>query len=164
MAFAHVGHATIAPAGTRRSSMPTSAPQARIDWPVDKRQASHPFPQAAFKLASFLRQSRLAHAFENRLKLGQKRRVVAPRGQVGPKAGDGEGRVEREAGIDCRMRLVKPTKLQSRRRSSQNIDADNFGWPRSPVETTRPLAPKGREDSSRCPLESSRHRPSYRAD
>ena len=47
-------------------------------------------------------------------------------------------------------------------RSSQNIDADTFGLPRSPsVETTRPLAPKGREYSSRCPLESSRHRPSW---
>jgi hypothetical protein len=39
-----------------------SAPQARIDRPVDKRRASHPLPQAAFKLASFLRQSRLAQA------------------------------------------------------------------------------------------------------
>jgi hypothetical protein len=41
-----------------------NTPQARIDRPVDKRRASHPLPQAAFKLASFLRQPRLAQAFE----------------------------------------------------------------------------------------------------
>ena len=34
--------------------------KARIDRPVDKLRASHQLPQAAFKLASFLRQSRLA--------------------------------------------------------------------------------------------------------
>ena len=39
--------------------------QARIDRPVDKRRASHPIQQAAFKLASFLRQSRLAQSFEH---------------------------------------------------------------------------------------------------
>jgi hypothetical protein len=35
----------------------------RIDRPVDKRRASHPLPQAAFKLASSLRQPRVPHAF-----------------------------------------------------------------------------------------------------
>ena len=40
-----------------------SAPQARIDRPVDKRRASHPLPQAAFKLASLLRHPGLAQAF-----------------------------------------------------------------------------------------------------
>jgi hypothetical protein len=36
-----------------------SAAQARIDRPLNKRRASHPLPQAAFKLASFLRHARL---------------------------------------------------------------------------------------------------------
>jgi len=39
-------------------------PQARIDRPVDKRRASHPLPQAAFKSASLLRQPRLAQALD----------------------------------------------------------------------------------------------------
>src|SRR5258708_1293798 len=38
--------------------------QTRIARPVDKRRASHPLPLAAFKRASFLRQPRLAHAFD----------------------------------------------------------------------------------------------------
>ena len=38
--------------------------QARIDRPVDKRRASQPLPEAAFKLASFFRQPRLAQSFE----------------------------------------------------------------------------------------------------
>jgi hypothetical protein len=37
--------------------------KARIDRPVDKRRASHPLPQAAFKLASLLRHFSAAHAF-----------------------------------------------------------------------------------------------------
>jgi hypothetical protein len=48
-----------------RDHIRLSACQARIDLPVDKRRASHPLPQAAFKLASFLRQPRLAQAFEH---------------------------------------------------------------------------------------------------
>ena len=86
--------------------------QARIDRPVDKRRASHPLPQAAFKLASFLRQPGLAEAFENGLELRHMRGVVAHRRPGGAGAGDGEGRVEREAGLDCGMRLVKATKLR----------------------------------------------------
>src|SRR5580704_1429195 len=86
--------------------------KARIDRPVDKRRASHPLWQTAFKLASFLRQPRLADAFEYRLKLGQIRRIVAHRRKGGAGAGDGEGRVEREAGLDCGMRLVQSTKLR----------------------------------------------------
>ncbi len=121
-----------------------SAPQARIDRPVDKRRASHPLPQAAFKLASFLRQPRLAHAFENGLKLGQIRRIVAHRRPGGAGAGDGEGRVERETGLDGGTRLVKSTKLREGGGQRKIFAADNFGWPRSPVETTRPLAPNCR--------------------
>jgi hypothetical protein len=45
------------------------APQARIDRPVDKQRASHPLPQAAFKLASLLRQPRLAQAVEHGRKI-----------------------------------------------------------------------------------------------
>jgi hypothetical protein len=85
-------------------------PQARIDRPVDKRRASHPLPQAAFKLASFLGDSGLAQAFENGLELRQIGRVVTHRRPEG--AGDGEGRIERETGLDCGRRLVKATKLR----------------------------------------------------
>ena len=53
-----------------------------------------------------------AHAFEKGLKLGQIRRVVAHRRPIGAGARDGEGRVERETGLDCGMRLVKSTKLR----------------------------------------------------
>ena len=38
------------------------------------------------------------------------RRVVAHRGPVDPGAGDGEGRVEREAGLDRGTRFIKPAK------------------------------------------------------
>ena len=58
--------------------------------------------------------SGLAHAFENGLKLGQICRVVAPRRPGGADAGDGVGRVERETGLDCGMRLVKATELRER--------------------------------------------------
>jgi len=77
-----------------------SAPQARIDRPVDKLGASHPLPQAAFKLASLLRQARLAQAVDNGLKLGEIRRIVAHRCPGGVGAGDGKGRVECKAGLD----------------------------------------------------------------
>jgi hypothetical protein len=89
--------------------------QARIDRPVDKRRASHPLPQAAFKVASFLRQPRLAHAFTNRLKLDQIRRVVAHSRPERAGAGEGERRVEQEARLDRGMRLVKSTKLRQSR-------------------------------------------------
>ena len=56
--------------------------------------------------------SGLAQAFENGLKLGQVRRVVAHRRPGGAGAGDGVGRVERETGPDCGTRLVKSTKLR----------------------------------------------------
>ena len=62
--------------------------------------------------------------------------------QSGAGAGDGEGRVERETGLDRGMRLVESTKLREGGGQHENMDADNFGWPRSPVETTRPLARK----------------------
>ena len=61
---------------------------------------------------SLLGNSRLAHAFENPLELGQVRQVVAHRGPGGAGAGDGEGRVEREAGLDGGTRLVNSTKLR----------------------------------------------------
>ena len=44
--------------------------------------------------------------------LGQVRRVVAHRRLGGAGAGDGEGRVEREAGLDRETRFVKSTKLR----------------------------------------------------
>ena len=42
----------------------------------DDQPASHPLPQAAFRLASSLRQSRPAQALENGLKLGQECRMI----------------------------------------------------------------------------------------
>jgi hypothetical protein len=89
-----------------------SAPQARIDRPVDKLGASHPLPQAAFKLASLLRQARLAQAVDNGLKLGEIRRIVAHRCPGGVGAGDGKGRVECKAGLDGGPRLAQSAKLR----------------------------------------------------
>ena len=54
----------------------------------------------------------LAHGVENALEPGQECPVVAPRRPGGAAAGDGEGRVQREAGLDCGTRLVKATKLR----------------------------------------------------
>ena len=56
--------------------------------------------------------SRLAQAFENGLKLGQIRRIVAPRRPEGAGVGDGEGRVECETGIDRGARLVESAELR----------------------------------------------------
>ena len=60
---------------------------------------------------SFLRQPRLAQAFEDGLKLGQIGRVVALRRPEGAGAGDGEGRVQREAGLDRGTRLIESAKM-----------------------------------------------------
>ena len=64
--------------------------------------------------------------------------------QSGAGAGDGEGRVERETGLDGGTRLVESTKLREGGGQPKICEADNFGWPRSPVDTTRPLAPNCR--------------------
>src|SRR5208337_890654 len=56
--------------------------------------------------------SGLAQALENGLELGQIRRVVAPCSPGGAGAGDGEGRVEREAGLERGMRFVPSIKLR----------------------------------------------------
>src|SRR5271165_7536869 len=97
--------------GRRSSAHTLSSPQARIDRPVDKRRASHPLPQAAFKLASFLRHSCLAQALKNALILGQIRWVVAPCRRGGAGAGDAVGWVDRKAGRDRGTRLVNSTEL-----------------------------------------------------
>ena len=86
-----------------------------------------------------------------RLEPGQIGRVVAHRRPAGAGAGDGEGRVEREPGLDCGTRLVQSTKLRERGGQSKIWHADNFDWPRSPVETTRPLARNCRGGASRGP-------------
>ena len=54
----------------------------------------------------------LEQPVENRLKLGKIRRIVAHRRPGGAGAGDGEGRVERETGLDRGMRLVQSAKLR----------------------------------------------------
>ena len=64
------------------------------------------------RAAHCLGDSGLAHAFENRLELGQIRRVVALRRPGGSAAGDGVGRVEGETGPDCGTRFVKSPKLR----------------------------------------------------
>jgi hypothetical protein len=61
-----------------------NAPQARIDRPVDKRRASHPLPQAAFKLTSFLRHPGFAQALNHPVPevehawIGVRREVLSP--------------------------------------------------------------------------------------
>src|SRR5580658_326919 len=45
---------------------------------------------------------------------GQICRVVAQRREMGAGAGDGEGWVQREPGLDCRTRLIQATKLRKR--------------------------------------------------
>ena len=62
------------------------------------------------KHRSLFGNSGLAHGFENGFDRGQIRRIVAHRRPSGVGAGDGEGRVERETGLDCGMRLVQSTK------------------------------------------------------
>jgi hypothetical protein len=54
--------------------------------------------------------SGLPQAFDNGLKLGQIRRVVAHRRPDGAEAGDGEGRVESEAGLNCGTGLIEAAK------------------------------------------------------
>src|ERR1700721_4765109 len=49
-----------------------------------------------------------AQAFENRRKLLWMHRVVAHSGPVYPGAGDAEGRVEHDPGLDRGTRLIKP--------------------------------------------------------
>jgi hypothetical protein len=61
---------------------------------------------------SLFREPGLAQAFKNGLELGQIRRVTALCRPEGAGAGDGEGRVAREAGFDGGMRLVQSTKLR----------------------------------------------------
>jgi len=55
--------------------------------------------------------SGLAQALENALELGETGRVVGPRRPGGADAGDGEGRIDRKAGLDCGLRLLESIKL-----------------------------------------------------
>jgi hypothetical protein len=61
---------------------------------------------------SLFRDSGLAQAIEDGFKLGQIRRVVARRRPGCAGARNRERRVEREADLDCKMRLVKAAKLR----------------------------------------------------
>src|SRR3984885_12545412 len=63
---------------------------------------------------SSLRQSGLAHAFENALRLGQIFWVTALGGEEGAGAGDGEIWVQREARADRGTRTVKSPELRQR--------------------------------------------------
>jgi hypothetical protein len=56
--------------------------------------------------------SGLAHAFENRLELGEIRRVVAHRRPGGAEAGDGESRNEGETGLNRGTGLIEAAKLR----------------------------------------------------
>jgi hypothetical protein len=104
----------VAPVALRRPialgrSRRHSAPQARIDRPVDKRRASHPLPQAAFKLASFLRHSSLAQSLVDVAALFQIDRIVAIR--VVPKAFDRKAWIERQTAFRFEARLCNTTEL-----------------------------------------------------
>src|SRR5271154_5307067 len=61
---------------------------------------------------SLFRNSGVAHAFENRLELGEIPRVVAHRRPGSVEAGDGEGGVESETGLGCGTSLIKASKLR----------------------------------------------------
>src|SRR5271163_1514529 len=74
-------------------------------------------PSAARRRLSFwrrllFRNSGVAHAFENRLELGEIPRVVAHRRPGSVEAGDGEGGVESETGLGCGTSLIKASKLR----------------------------------------------------
>jgi hypothetical protein len=79
-------------------------PLKRGDRRVDKRRVSHPLPQAAFKLASPLRNPGLAHALVKPLALSEKGCTIALHG--GPEAGNGEARIGCKASLDGRMRFL----------------------------------------------------------
>ena len=81
--------------------------------PHDRRRRRRGSPQGGGRRSLF-RDSGLAQALENGLKLGQIRRIVAHRRPGGADARDGVGRVERETGRGSGMRLVKSTKLRER--------------------------------------------------
>jgi hypothetical protein len=59
---------------------------------------------------SLLGDSGPAEGLESAFNLDQIRRVLAHRGPGSANAGDGVDRVERETGLDCGTRLIKPTK------------------------------------------------------
>src|SRR5208282_5373109 len=82
--------------------------------------------------------SGLAHAFENGLKLGQIGRVIAHSRPKGAGAGDGEGRVERETGLDCGMCLVWSTKVREGG-SKQELRCRLISF--GPVGPRKPLTP-----------------------
>jgi hypothetical protein len=82
--------------------------------------------------------SGLAQAFESGLDLGEIRWVVAHRRPGGAGAGESEGRVEREAGLDGGTRLVQSTKLREG-------DAQHKMWKRIiSVGLDRPSTPADR--------------------
>src|SRR5271165_5001541 len=87
--------------------------------------------------------SGLAHAFENGLKLGQIGRVIAHSRPKGAGAGDGEGRVERETGLDCGMCLVWSTKVReggSQQEIRCRIISVGLDCPPKPLNRLIPIA------------------------
>src|SRR5271166_5001929 len=80
----------------------------------------------------------LAEALDNLLELGQIRRVVAHRRPGGAGAGNGVGRVEREASLDCGMRLVESTKL------CEGGGQPGICWRKISVGLDRPPSPRDR--------------------
>src|SRR5580704_14680284 len=85
---------------------------------------------------SLFRHSGLAHAFENRLELGEIRRVVAHRRPGGAEAGDGESRNEGETGLNRGTGLIEAAKLRESG-AQHKIYTENFCSPRSTADTTR---------------------------
>src|SRR5271166_483797 len=87
---------------------------------------------------SLFGESGLAQAVENGSEGGQIGRVVAHRRPVGAGAGDGEVRVEREAGLDGGTRLVETPRLR------EGGGQPKICWRMVSVGLDRPPTPRGR--------------------
>ena len=106
------------------------APQARVAM---KSTAS---VEAGGGSRSMLGHAGHAQGLESAFNLDQIRRVLAHRSPGSANAGDGVDRVERETGLDSGMRLVKSNRAARERRPNQNLQTENFDWPRLTVGTT----------------------------
>ena len=112
---------------------PCIVPQARIDRSVDKRRALRPLPQAAFKLASFFREPRLAQA----LVAGRKVVGTCSRNHFMVKAW-----IDAKGFGDERLRLgISAWNLKlSERTKQQDLVITPCTKPRLPVTTLRSLS------------------------
>ena len=84
----------------------------RIDRPAYKRRASHPLPQAAFKLASFLRHPGFAQAFIHALAASEIDGIVAQCASA--KTAERELREASEAHLNLKPRFTDVAKKRQR--------------------------------------------------